>query len=156
MIELPVIYSQGFNKRMKISIIFTPPLMVEGENEILQFLAYKPINEKMITQDMNSILNAKDFMVRKIVNISGKKISFHSTLYHSEYLVKFKVKSLFKNALKNIKKLPESQYEEMKYLTIKIILFQDNSITKFMQILCNDKFPDLWNKIEWIRRNKMY
>ncbi len=154
MINLPIIYSQGFNKRMKISMIFTPPLMVEGENEILLFSTRQLIDENKITEKANLILDNKDFKIKKIINISNNKTPLNSILKYSEYLIKFKKESFFRDVLKNVKEYSEiTQAEE---LCIKLILSRDSSVTKFLQVLCNDEFPSLWNEIDWILRKRIY
>ncbi len=155
-IELPIAFTEGFNKRMRISLIFPPPLMVEGENEILEFITEKSININKIIKNINLIFNDKDFSVKNIKNISTQKASLNSTLNFSEYHICFKTEKTQKEFIKSIKNNTDIEIITKGQTFIEVKLSRDTSITKTISYLFNKPFPDLWHKIQNITRIKIY
>jgi len=155
MINIPIIYTQGFNKRMKMSMLFTPPLMVEGENEVLQFNTYKIIKEKSIIQKINNIIKDDNFKIKKIIKINNSNKISHLGFDHSEYRITFTNAALYKTALINIRQ-SNIHYKKLENLVLIITLSKDRSITKLLQKICLKEFPQLWQDIKSITRNKIY
>lgn len=156
MVNMPIVYSQGFNKRMRFSFIFTPPFMVEGENELLEFITYKKIDEKELVRKINTVLINKDFKAKKIKSSPLIKTSLNASLKHSEYKVETNSKTYSTKIKAGIKNHNHEKTEQSNDRTLLITLAKDQSITKLISQILHEEFPGLWKHIKQITRKKIY
>ncbi|MBU1077984.1 MAG: TIGR03936 family radical SAM-associated protein [Spirochaetes bacterium] len=155
-ISLPIVYSEGFNKRMRFSLIFTPPLMVEGEKEILELFTHKALDEEKVMRMINAVLTDKDLHIKNITRLADHKRSLNSVLGHSEYTIDMISKSLHSLLLNKIKKNKGIALKSTKDLSLTLILLKDRSVTKLLAELSSEEFPALWKKIKNIKRNRIF
>lgn len=141
-LDIPIIYTQGFTPRPKIRILFPLPLMVEGINEVIDFYSYKKIDTKNLKENINKLLHNPELKTIGIseIDLHLKHLGFY--INSSEYLV-YTYDTM-------IQKLLEKNRTDKNIY--KFTLMKDKSIIKHIESITNLEFPDLWKKINRIVR----
>lgn len=156
MLDVPMLYSEGFNKRMRIRLIFPPPLMVEGENELLEFFTWKPVAAEELADNMNRIINQKDLQVKEIKTLSLVEKPLNHSLQFSEYKVICKERQCRETIREYREKEKEIIYHLNTDKEIILTLKQDKSIIKLLNNILETELPELWKHVDKIIRLKIY
>ena len=104
--DLNVVFSQGFNPGMKISMGVALPLFVESESELVDIALYDDINEEELKLKLEKVL-PKQSKILSIVKIDKSFKSIDNTATWGEYIVQIFNKDLydFKDLVYNTNKV---------------------------------------------------
>ncbi len=145
-LEIPLVYSQGYNPRPKIRIAFPLPLMVEGINEIMEIFTYRRINSEKIKEEINNLLNNPNLKIVDIDEIPLKLKPLNYYIKFSEYIIEtedLQIQEIFRN---------NRHFEFIENNQFKLTLEKDTSVLKYIEKTVTDRFPELWHRISKITR----
>lgn len=146
MANVPLLFSEGFNKRARISIAFPPPLMVEGENELAEFYATRPVDIEKLRTELNAVLSDEDLSVKNIEEAQKGMKGLSESLKSSEYSILMLKEEDRLALLKNSGQTPDASITEGPDAALLITLPQDRSITKFIALSLGIDPFGIWDR----------
>ncbi|MDD5066245.1 MAG: TIGR03936 family radical SAM-associated protein [bacterium] len=155
MMEMPILYSEGFNKRMRIRIVFPPGLMVEGENELLEFFTSLPVDPDKTRDRINGILDNPDLLVREIMSLPASGKSLNQVLQYSEYDVLFREEKDRDEVYAVLRKESDLKIIPGEGPVLRLRMKQDSSVIKAVLAVWKTDMNGFWRKVERIVRLRM-